>query len=623
MKKLFAILLAMALLLSGCASQAKTAEATKPQQETEPTPVIPEDEGPNFGIYVADSQIEQDTQGAVREYDVGEDSYAIAYMGDELLLFSGVDGTTLTLLREDGESVSTELTGEYLYLDGLTVQIGEEGLCYYSLLENTVIFLDSELEQVDALPMPEDMAGVPAISPDQERIYYFTEDALNYIEVKTGISRFLKECTFSYQAIMALHFDGSLIECCVGTDTDTENYFIDTATGELRYTTAENPCLSTDGQWHVTTYYDGFQQLYLFGDRDERSMCLVPREQDGSVIVLPDTKQVLTTNLVDDKRTLSLYSLADGSRYAEVAHEELSIIWSQEWDEENGRLWLLTSDDDLEQIQLYLWDPALSPTGDTECYTSPYYTAEDPDTEGLERIAQQAKEMSSQYGVKIQVYEEAAADQPEDFTFVAAYQVPLYEHYLAVLDRVLACYPEGFLKKLGTTSDNGKLTISLVAAAYGDNELGAVSEADGVQFFLDGDTYLTLVMNGLFEGTAYHELFHVIDTYVINNETSYDNWDSLNPPGFEYDYDYLANGFREDYQYLQDEDRWFIDMYSMSYGKEDRARIMEYAMQAGNESYFASPNMQAKLQTLCSGIRKAFGLKNYEGELLWEQYLAQ
>ena len=62
-------------------------------------------------------------------------------------------------------------------------------------------------------------------------------------------------------------------------------------------------------------------------------------------------------------------------------------------------------------------------------------------------------------------------------------------------------------------------------------------------------------------------------------------------------------------------------MYSMSFPGEDRARVMEYAMMSGNDAFFESDTMQAKLQMICKGIRAAFGLKKYTEPLLWEQYL--
>ena len=50
---------------------------------------------------------------------------------------------------------------------------------------------------------------------------------------------------------------------------------------------------------------------------------------------------------------------------------------------------------------------------------------------------------------------------------------------------------------------------------------------------------------------------------------------------------------------------------------------MEYAVMDGCEAYFASDIMQAKLKTVCKGIREAFGLKKDSRVFLWEQYLKE
>jgi hypothetical protein len=50
---------------------------------------------------------------------------------------------------------------------------------------------------------------------------------------------------------------------------------------------------------------------------------------------------------------------------------------------------------------------------------------------------------------------------------------------------------------------------------------------------------------------------------------------------------------------------------------------MEYAMRAGNESFFESEIMQKKLRQLCLGIRKAFGLEKSNESFFWEQYLKE
>ena len=109
----------------------------------------------------------------------------------------------------------------------------------------------------------------------------------------------------------------------------------------------------------------------------------------------------------------------------------------------------------------------------------------------------------------------------------------------------------------------------------------------------------------------------------MGNNSNYHNWEDLNPAGFSYNYDYLANPERDDYQLNAGSGRAFIDLYSMSYPREDRARIMEYAMLDDQEYLFQSAPMQAKLRKLCLGIRKAFDLEKEPVVYRWEQYLTK
>ncbi len=632
MKKIFVLFLVLVLLLSGCARQ--ESPETKPKDPTGPSgtgqvdptdptePEIPEDPAPDLGIYVADSQIERNTNGAVRRYEVPEDCYCVTTMGDGLLLFSGSDATILTLLREEQEPVTVTIT-DILYPDDLTSRVGPKGLSYHSHADNTVVFLDTELKEMDRIELPDDIRSTAVVTQDWSKIFYFDSDSLDYIDVKTGIARDLKECTYPSQEITGIHFDDTLLECYMVGDADIQTLYIDAQTGAMVSSMEATPLMTTEGQWYFASFFDAFQDQLLCGQRGEKTMQLFPKDAEDSFQGLASIQSALLMLETDMGCQLDLYDLSDGTRAAQVELPGLLRPWSVAEASDPLQLWFLSDTDELNDLALYRWDPTLSPTEDTENYLAPYYTELEPDTEGLAQIEERADALGEKYGVEILVYEEAASYAPDDFTFQLAYQVPLYEHYLPILDEILGCYPEGFLERLGKMSDDRKLTISLVSGAYGDNELGAVSEADGVQFMLDGNFYLTMVMNDRFEGTMYHEIFHVIDIYVFNNVSTYDDWDALNPEGFEYDNSYIDNQYRDDPQYLEDDTRYFIDMYSMSYGKEDRARIMEYAMQKDMESYFQSPNMQAKLELLCKGIRKAFKLKDYEGELLWEQYLTE
>jgi hypothetical protein len=161
--------------------------------------------------------------------------------------------------------------------------------------------------------------------------------------------------------------------------------------------------------------------------------------------------------------------------------------------------------------------------------------------------------------------------------------------------------------------------VSLVREVYGTNELGSLTLEHGAHFWHNGSSYLVLMMNDQMERSFYHELFHAMDSYILTETKVYDDWEQLNPSGFAYDYSYITNEYRDPQNHLESQTRAFIDTYSMSYPKEDRARIMEYAMLEGNEAYFTSKTMEKKLDTLCNGIRKAFKLP--DGDYLWEQYL--
>ena len=114
---------------------------------------------------------------------------------------------------------------------------------------------------------------------------------------------------------------------------------------------------------------------------------------------------------------------------------------------------------------------------------------------------------------------------------------------------------------------------------------------------------------------------HIIDSRVLTFCKAYDDWNKLNPKGFQYNYGLVSELSATDRRWTVGSDRAFLDLYSMTYPKEDRARIMEYAMADGYEAGFRSETMQKKLRTLCLGIRQAFDLETFAKPLRWEQYL--
>lgn len=229
-----------------------------------------------------------------------------------------------------------------------------------------------------------------------------------------------------------------------------------------------------------------------------------------------------------------------------------------------------------------------------------------------------ASELSHRHGVEILVGEKAAEVLPWDYDITPETDNQEILDALTQLDRGLQKYPAGMVRVL--SQDAGGLHICIVREILGKEDTGSLDSAKGLQFRDPSrGTFLMLAKDR--ENTLYHELCHVLEDFVVPRSDAWKDWQSLNPEGFAYDMDFEKNRDRDGSPWLQEKTQAFVDTYSMSFPREDRARIMEYAMAEGNEDLFASPVMQKKLLCLSQGIREAFSLTDPQMNLSWEQYL--
>lgn len=267
-------------------------------------------------------------------------------------------------------------------------------------------------------------------------------------------------------------------------------------------------------------------------------------------------------------------------------------------------------------------EPSAPPPTETALETVPETTLETlPETTApeLPDLLTQAEAMSARYGIDILIGEDAAATEPWDYYFVPETDPFLLKGKLSYLESCLSVYPEGMLKVL--SQDYGGLHVCVVREIRGRKSTGSLDSANGLQFFSDeNENYIVLAED--MEYTLFHELCHVIEDFLLPRTPAWDDWESLNPADFSYDLDFTENADRDGEAYLEDDTRAFVDTYSMSFPREDRARVMEYAMTPGNEDLFRPPIMQSKLQMLCSGIREVFSIPD-STSLLWEQYLTK
>ena len=219
----------------------------------------------------------------------------------------------------------------------------------------------------------------------------------------------------------------------------------------------------------------------------------------------------------------------------------------------------------------------------------------------------------------IRIAEDALSTLPDDYTLTSEYQPDAFRIALDQLSAALSRLTPEIITEAARASNDGNIRISLVRSIRGGADLGTPDSPWSIQFWDDdGNAHIVLTVLGLVDQNFYHGLAHIIDARVMSECSAFDNWERLNPKGFDYDYNYIANQYRGEDEYPGA----FIDTYAMSYPTEDRARIFEYAMLEGSEDSFASETMQKKLTVLCDGIRRAFGLTESQDTLPWEQYLA-
>lgn len=588
MIKLFPLLLSL-LLFTGCAAQNPLPETTIPT-----VPVVQE-ASPTLSM----ESLAAD--GALQSFRLSEPVEGLLPLGSNLLLFS--DGLTL-MDPETREAVAVYESPVLLTPENFTVQQLQGGLSYFDSANMETVVLDDSLREIRRIAAPEGLTGAPLLSADGGSLYYCTGSAVRVLDLDSGISRILKEASYPVQGLSGLLFGDTVLQTSI-TDTggSWRTLFLSAETGQLLQEYGGNIVPESTAD----RYFVRSGGSIFFGKAGEAAMALHPKRHDGDCFFLPDTYSAVTVSRTGDGTILERYDLATGGRTAELSLKK-ALYPRTLCQTADGAIWFLSGED---APLLYRWDAAASSVSDGQQYSSPRYTRAEPDYDGLAACALYAQEIGAKHGVEVLIYKDAAALEPWDYRLDYEFDAALLRRELEALDARLSHFPAGFLKTLAETFTALRICFvgEITATADGPE---AVS---GIQFMEGYDAYIALCCGEDTEKALYHELCHLMETVVLTRSTAYDRWDNLNPDDFRYGQS--GDGSR----WLQEGRAYFIDAYSMSYPKEDRARIFEYAMTAGHEDLFRSPNLQAKLKQLCTGIREAFGLEDYEGSLLWEQYL--
>lgn len=609
MKRVLLILLA-ALLLAGC-SQNSIPDTTV-TQGTEPTNL----EATEPGLYQPDSLLEQRTKGAVRVYSLPEKDYTgMTFMGEDILLFRE---DRLELLSGETLRPTVSVSRKDLPTPDAIYQAFAQGMAYYDPQERSVVILEDTLYETSRLHMPEDMVGTPYISRDGQTVYYCTEHAVRALDIQSGIPRLIRQENVVYQTIIGGLFEDQNLLCIVETaDGKSMNRLISAQTGETIFQDDSLAGMKTGGQNYFLKLFADEKEHMIFGSREEPAQVLTSTEGSDRTAFVPLLNGAVGQTAAMNGMLLTFYDLSSGKQTEEVILEGIQSVLEIQADPAERAIWLRCQD--MTENQLLLrWELGKNQSNNEKIYTDLYYSRENPDTEGLAQCQTQADALSQKYGIQIILGEEAGNTLKEDCSFQTEYLVVPYQTALNTLEQVLPKFPQDFFVKAAKQTPTGKLQILLL------RQISHTSPAHGggtkgIQYWEEGDIYIALQMDKDLEQNFYHQIAHVIDNRVFSLCTAYDNWNRLNPYGFAYDNDYVANLNRTENAYLHGAYRAFVSTFSMSYALEDRATILEYACMPGQEAVFASATMQQKLKTVCTGIRQAFDLE--DGEQFWEQYL--
>jgi len=537
---------------------------------------------------------------------------------DKLLLFSGQSNTTLTLLEADTLTERARAVLDFpLDPEDSSLRFHPNAtLSFFNPVTEETVVLNTALQEVRRIPAPGALSGIPILSDDATTLFYCTASHVRAWDLDDSIHRCVKEMSFDSQSLTDVLLDGAVLQCRIREGSEPHTLFLSAEDGALLYRGSGNFSLKTDKGSYYAAIPAGTYRTLVFGTDPEVPVALTPVSLDGEPFFLPGQRAAVTVTQQEDRRIrLDYYDLSSGLRSCHLTLDRNQVPRTVECFDEDT-LVILTCD----PAELTLWDiRAESPLSvtDTTCCIDAYHPADDPDTAGLEQCRRQAAALGARYGIKILLWEDAAQVKPWNYELEPEHLVPILQQELTLLEQRLARYPQPILPK--TAAHFSSLNLCLVRS------LTAASEhpeaVPGVQFLDGSDAYVVIPTGTYGEQALYHQLFHLMETHIFSESKAFDRWEELNPAGFEYDYSYAANARRDSGVYLFEENRAFVDTFSMSFPKEDRARIMEYAMLPGFQQLFAPWQMQAKLTRLCTGIREAYGLKGQEERLLWEQYL--
>ena len=575
MMKRFLLIIAVIVLLTGCS---KKEVETSPVSQTVPSPIHIE--------YMESSSIEQDTKGAVQQYKVSEGVEQL-YMLNSGVALADSSGQIVVLSKENGSVIAANTSVH----DILLAQ--KDRVVTFDPTSKSVVVYDQKLSEVAKYIIEEGIVGTPIAGGNE--VFYCVNDHIRAISIESGLTRNVMQYVSADQFLTGCYFDGQM----VGWNDGTAVIYLSSKDGRVLLQDVQIKEFATSENDYFGVYMDGEVEQRVWGALGGRAMQIL-LNKDVSIYPQMNCKSLITVKTAENGFSVDRYEMENGNKCGSlpvnIPGKLLDVVADEQY------TWILTNDG------LYRWEHTSIDDPESKSCLSPLISEDNPDTEALAVCAQRANTIGEKFGVDIRIWEDAILNN-SDYKFTSEYQVQTIDNMLNDVEKCLGEIPDQLLK---STEEYCGFQICLVRSIEG---------YDYIQYRTNTGLCIAVTPDANMKEALFTGLGWGIDSHIIGNSRDLDYWKDLNPAGFEYDYSYFVNDHRTDLQYLEGEKRAFVDKRSMSFPSEDRARIFYYAITEGNQELFKSPILQAKLKTLCEGIREAYKWQKDPQSFPWEQYL--
>lgn len=425
MKRWYPALILLCLLLAGCSGKGE--ETTFPTQ----TEAVPVEAAPPAGLHDPSDPVEVRYGDALRAYPLSAANVAgMKAMGSDLLVFSDTEVST-RITRLSGEELYIAATAQLdfgLTPDNPSLQVTENGLSYFDPVNRQTVVLDASLREITHIPVPEDLEGTPLLSRDRETLYYCTKAGVRAWNLETGIRRVIKEAGFAQQSVTGLHLNDTVLQCRVAdNEGNASTLLLSTESGRILYEGAQELTMRSRGDSYFISFPTGCTRALLFGQAGEEApLALTPAELSGEDFLLETFADAVTASVASDTEIkLDYYDLETGRRRSSVTLPFFGLPLTVE-ESADGWVYFLLYNNDGRPV-IYRWDTAALEfaVSDTEVYTGPYYSNQEPDYHGLVWCEYYARSIGDTYGVEVLLWEDANLVQPWDYNFETEYLVPV------------------------------------------------------------------------------------------------------------------------------------------------------------------------------------------------------